>query len=272
MAGKKKVRIAFSGAMVFTIYNDRVEVLIPNGEKRTKHTDGTKAQPHHAWLVSPFPTIGGGTKFTLREALIGVDAAFAKLSGPVDIDWGDGVFDITKLVPKNGSGRKSRPPNNPTDPNQGDLVGSRLTLRGGRLVLGGPTICSHRMNEGDAIRKRPSPQFIEWCPPDPHQALTLKMILTHGSSRLLALAPAAKPYLVWNADTRTPEEPPPDRHTDNDNDFRWHYDLFGLRKGDWKAFKGRFAVPRRVVGTDLDDALDTITGCRCRACFFDLRT
>lgn len=270
-----KLAIEFRGVMMFVLYDDRVEVLIPNCEELATHPDGNPAKKHYAWLTSPKP--GTGAAFVLREALIGADLEVGDASdGPPNFAALDYVFAINGIVSRAGGGTPPPPRSNPFSADDRPFVGTRLVLHGGELLAIGTTArCSHTFETGSGpgggSRTLVSPEAIVWQREMPSgTSIDLTMRLFAGASRRIQLDRSASPIFVWNLDHRTPEQFVVGLSNDEleDSDFRWQYHLFGLSNEAWRSvFPSGLPVPQLV-----DNAFKTVSGCNCRHCLLDLRT
>ena len=267
----KSVAIDFSGVMMFVLYDDRIEVLIPNCEAGHLSPDEPGAQPHWAWLTSPKP--GKSELYVLREALIGADIEIRGDSrGDRDVTGFDYVFRINEMVAGPTGGN---PPNR--DPrNLGDrqFVATRIRLYGGALIAEGvdpENGCRNSYGGQELI----SPRALIWQSrlPEGIDSLRAKLSLGNGASRNLDL-PAESEIAIWNLDYRVPEDWKPQEDMKDqdlvDTDFRWNYHAYGLNAGEWAPILEAGRLPAPVF---LGPFIKTAGSCHsCKPCLLDVRT
>lgn len=259
----KSVAIDFSGVMMFVLYDDRIEVLIPNCET------GTAAAPHWGWLTSPKP--GKGVNYALREALIGADIEIrGDSSGERVIAGFDYVFRINEVVAGPTGGKPpSRDPRNPADR---QFVATRIRLYGGALVALGVSR-TRRCRSSYGRQELIGPERLIWrsrLPAGAH-SLAAKVQLGNGANRTFQL-PAAAEIAIWNLDQRVPEDwtAPPVMSGPEDTDFAWNYHAYGLSAGDWAPIMQAGRLPVPWITYTPPDAAGSCGA--CKPCLLDLRT
>lgn len=230
------VEIHFEGVMLFVIYRDRVEVLIPDTKSGLFADGRSGAVRHYPWLTSPRPGLPPA-RYGIRRALDRATINVGTTGQPANLAFlNAGVIPIDQTLAPGW-----------TLNSQG--IAATIVLKGGRFREGlHPDPWRHRLSGpgGSQVTTSSTVRTVVWAFDVDVPATDLPIGWT-GQVGLKALSELDSPLYVSNLDVATPEEwqADPAQYSVGtpDTDFQLVYNAITPLNGNWSQVLVNNALP-----------------------------